>query len=479
MTTRVQQPEQTAVPATIHLLRLLGKLLVLAYALPEMRFGLNGFSYPAPTFGIMNPTGAPYFIEVVTLGILALFALAFLVHVLRIKSRWYHGVATIMIVFSAMSMIIGNFSMFQLDGSQFGQARFVFESMILFIVIASVPWRQKDFVHIIWAFSAVGVFHAITLILSYVLPYSMTSTVFTILPSIPVFRYAGLFSQPSRASVILTAIFMMQVPFILPANPIRMSRRVIAGGVALLIFVGLWIAQTRASYLAIAAAGAVFMYEQRKNRVNNFMLVFIAGFMLFLVLTSFGLLEVGLSRFSEVVETSSTATLGAGGGIDANSAFDILDESRGYIWEVAFQAMTDYPLGMGFGALFDYSGDLRIPHAHNMFLQWGVQFGFVGLLLLMYLIVRSLAMNRIKIQSDEDISSLLMAVRLAVISYLVSGIFEPFLNTNSGPFFWLMLGLIVANYEKDIALPLVSVPETPRVRARIQPTNATPLIEKK
>lgn len=473
MITNVQPREQIRLPATISLLRLLGKLLVLAYAFPEMRFGLTGFWYPPPTFGYLNPTGAPYFIEVVTLAILALFGLAYMVHVLRVKARWYHGVAVIMIVFGVMSMIIGNFSMFRLDGSEFGQARFVFESMVLFIVVVSVPWRQKDLIHILWAFTAVGVFHSLMLIMSFVLPFNTAASYFVILPAIPVFRYAGLFSQPSRASVILTAIFMMQIPFILPASPIRMSRRVLAGGAALLIFVGLWLAQTRASYLAIAAAGIVFMYEQRKNRLNNFMLLFIAGFLLFLALSSFGLLEVGLSRFSDVVETPSAASMG--GGIDAASAIDVLDESRGFIWEVAFQAMLDYPLGMGFGALFDYSGDLHIPHAHNMFLQWGVQFGFIGLLFLLYLIVRALAMNRIKIKTEEHISSLLMALRLAVLSYLVSGIFEPFLNTNSGPFFWIMLGLLVANYEKDTPPAPLPEPEPPRVRSRLQPTNATPL----
>ncbi len=476
MITNVQPKEQTRLPATIHLLRLLGKLLVLTYALPEMRLGLNGFTYPAATFGIGAPTGAPYFIEVVTLAILALFALAYMVHVLRVKSRWYHGVAMIMIVFGVMSMIIGNFSMFVLDGSEFGQARFAFESMLLLIVIASVPWRRRDLVHIIWAFTAVGVFHSIALILSYILPYTTAARVFVILPAVPVFRYAGLFSQPSRASVILTAILMMQVPFILPAKLIRISRRFIAGGAAVLIFIGLWIAQTRASYLAIAVAGALFMYEQRKNRVNNFVLLFIAGFMLFLVLTSFGLLEIGLSRFSDVVEASSITTLGASNGNDSTSVMDILDESRGFIWEIAFQAMLDYPLGMGFGALYDYSGDLGIPHAHNMFLQWGVQFGFVGLLLMLYLIVRALAMSRIKIQKDDNNASHLMALRLALVSYLVSGLFEPFLNTNSGPFFWLMLGLLVANYEEET--PLVTEVELPRLKAKLQPTNAIPLSEK-
>ncbi len=450
MAIRVQMSEKATVPATIRLIRLLVKLLVLSLALPELRLGTSGFFYPKPTIIGQAATGAPFFIEVIVIAIVMLFLLAFMIQVVRIEMRWYHGITLLLIAFAFLGLAIPEIQVIPTSGSTFGYVRITFETLGLFFAIVSIPWRRKDLLDITRLFIFVGVFHAALIFISFLIPYESVPDFFNIIESTP-FRYSGIFVQASRAAVLLVVSLAILLQQVLSLSSLSVVAFVRAGFFSLIVVIGILLAQTRASYVAIAGVIFLFFLENRQRRLSTVLLVVSASAALVLVLSMFGVLEIGLSRLGE----SGSAT-------ESGELLDEIGDSRGFIWEVAFQAMIDYPFGLGYGTLDWYATDLVLPHAHNMYLQTGVQSGALSMILLIYLHLRGLLWSKRKLTNgaDPEFDTAVNGLRLGVVAFIIAGQFEPFLVTNTGHWFWALFGILMAPVEMAPAESPEPPPET-------------------
>jgi len=437
MAIKVQQLDNSTSLGTIRLIRLLVKLLVLSLALPELRLGTSGFFYPKPTLLGQAATGAPFFTEVLVIVIVMLFLLAFMIQFIRIEPRWYHGVTLILIAAAFIGLAVPEISVIPGSGSSFGYARTTFETLGLFFALVSIPWRRKDFIDITRLFIFVGVVHGTLIFISFLLPYETVPDFFNIVQSNPL-RYSGIFVQASRGAALLAVSLAILLQQVLSISSISITAFVRAGVLSSIILIGILLAQTRASYIAVAGVVLMFLVENRKKRLSTVLLLVSGVAVLTLILSTFGVLEIGLSRFGE-----------SGSASESGELLDEIEGSRGFIWEVAFQAMIDYPFGMGYGTLDWYAEDLVLPHAHNMYLQTGIQSGVASMILIIYLHLRALLWSKRLLTNgaDPELDTAVNGMRLGLVAFIIAGQFEPFLVTNTAHWFWILLAILVAPIE--------------------------------
>ena len=165
------------------------------------------------------------------------------------------------------------------------------------------------------------------------------------------------------------------------------------------IVAALLLTQSRGAYLALAI-GMLLLLVLRWPRIG--IAVAIAGIAALVVLVGDGLMET-FNNDSAITTTSG----------------------RMEVWQRALYTLRDFPFtGLGIGAfglvipqLYPYeqisNGPDIIPHAHNLFLQVGVDLGIPGLLLYLWLWVSTLA-NLIKLlrkqgnfdQGEEDLDEI-------------------------------------------------------------------------
>lgn len=130
-------------------------------------------------------------------------------------------------------------------------------------------------------------------------------------------------------------------------------------------------------------------------------------------------------------------------------SFNIKYESRADIWSTSFQAALNAPLlGTGFGSVQEMIHSqaektqslLRvqsIDHAHNLFLNWWIENGLIGLLILLYIIYRSL--QNLIVQKSWTLLSILVGL-------LIVQIFNP-LSIANLIHFWYILGISFTRHQ--------------------------------
>jgi O-antigen ligase len=415
---------QSKVGFTPTILRYLVFLLVFSFWLPELRIGLSGLVYPAPTVGFTPTVGLPWVFEIIILLMLPIFFSGILLGEISFKLDWrliwVFLMAMIAFAVIPLSYIYG----FTEGPAAFGHKRFTFESLALFLVASNVTWRERDLRTIVWLFIGAAAFHSFIGILGLfninVLPIPILF--------IGIDRYAGLFSQPSRLSLFIGMGLTLAFTLWIQGKKLSPKEIIIYFSFILICFAGLVLSQTRSAILAFAIVLICSTYAigKKAHKVTGTLIALsfvVACMVIFLLLSNFWpmLLErwgPGALRYEETL-------------------------ARGYIWPKVLVAILDHPLGTGYDNTYAVFHE-NLAHAHNIFLQWGFMFGIPGLILLFYLLRKLSRQVKLVESKDAEGKNYYIAIKWAIIMFLLSGMTEPYFHTNLGICFWLFAGVLAA-----------------------------------
>lgn len=238
--------------------------------------------------------------------------------------------------------------------------------------------------------------------------------------------YATLKNPNLYAGYLLVLLFLL-VGFMRTA----MGKWRIALGVGFGVFlVCLGLTYCRGAWLTLA--GILFGYGLLKNRV-----VFLA----------MAVLGAGLI----FIDTSITERF-----LSAFDASDSSSQMRMGLWESTFAMIVEHPLlGIGWGAywmvypyydFFVQNADVRIVHAHNMYLNIAAETGVFGLAAFSvnFFGHMHLALSRFYRRQDRFLNGLLCGIGLALISIAVNGLTDYVLfNIELSMLFWLLCAVAV------------------------------------
>lgn len=145
------------------------------------------------------------------------------------------------------------------------------------------------------------------------------------------------------------------------------------------------------------------------------------------------------------------------------SVFHPVDTSaslRMALWESTIAMIRDYPLtGIGWGAylwtypaydFFIQNPDVKIYHAHNMYLHLMAEVGIIAFFVFMAIIVRTvcLAVRIAKRTTDRWSAGLAMGIIAAILSLLVNGMTDHILfNIQLSMFYWMMVAVTALLYQ--------------------------------
>ena len=222
--------------------------------------------------------------------------------------------------------------------------------------------------------------------------------------------------------------------------------------------------QSRSAWLALAIAGtlAIFLVLPRKAR-----LALLVIFLLVVVAAGYGITSGQLGRLVSTTMPNAQAV---------NPAYLLSDiQLRQVIWQGAIMGLRDFPLtGMGMnifrselGRLYPWYGMTRTgdyAHAHNEFLQAGLDLGLPGLLAFtsLYLIAfwllwrsyKQSSLNKqqsaISNQQSTIQKALILGLGTGLLAHLLFGMTDAVaLGAKPGILFWLLLGLIAGLYQTE------------------------------
>jgi putative inorganic carbon (HCO3(-)) transporter len=266
--------------------------------------------------------------------------------------------------------------------------------------------------------------------------------------------------HPAEVGGTLTWIMFLPMAAFIGLWPYRRSPRGLAvltglGGLSAVLGVALLLTQSRSAWLGYAAGAAVILWLLgRWGRVILIGAV-IAGLAVAVIL--------GPDRFQ--LDNSVPAADGQLGTI-----FNPTLSDRVEIWSRAIYGMQDFSFtGMGLGTfryimpvlypLFTVSPDVDLGHAHNEWLQAGVDLGLIGLIAFVGLQGLSLVLAYGAFrQSLPSATRWLMAGVLAgLTAHSVYGLTDAVaLGAKPGIFFWLLLALTAAVWRLIAHSPLAA-----------------------
>ncbi len=133
---------------------------------------------------------------------------------------------------------------------------------------------------------------------------------------------------------------------------------------------------------------------------------------------------------------------------------------RSELWQRAIYMMQDFPYtGIGLGTFakvapilypfFLISPDAKVPHAHNLILQAGVDLGIPGLVAFVsFLTVFSIvALRTLKLSRNTSFEPLSMSLFCGFMVYLIHGLVDNVtFSTKPGIVIWAIMGLMTALY---------------------------------
>lgn len=417
----------------LKLAKQLSYVLLLTIFVQEARLTPSGLVFPQFSLtGFQERSGWPFVSEVVIVAVFAAFLAGILLGRLPFRVKHHQKLVFWMTYLAILSIPLSWLLGLEQAASEFGAIRMTLEGLALCFVIGSLPWRTDELYRIQSLFIFTGLFHATVIMLSYLNPEILPLET-NILQLVASQRYAGLFLQPSRVALLLSIALVFTTGRIFSARSLqfRLFRYI---GSAMLLIGAILLTQTGSIF--VAGAIAVFLTFtrlislKRQNQNQTFLdlvLLLVSGLVLSLLLVDIA--QTSFSRFDQETVTSLSG--------------------RDQIWPLALGILTHYPLGTGYAAFESLSGVARIPHAHNMYLQWGVMFGWLGLVLLIWFLIHVYRQSnqRVELLSRKPhSSSLLIMFRSAWLLYVLALMSEPYLITNVGYWFWLFSGLLLAEW---------------------------------
>lgn len=206
-------------------------------------------------------------------------------------------------------------------------------------------------------------------------------------------------------------------------------------GGGLILGVTLLVTQSRGAWLGVALAlGVMTLLSFRRA----WLLLFILIPALVIALNFFG-----VERFLDFVAGGGTIESGAG---------------RLEIWERALYMLQDFPFtGVGIGTFgkvasilypfFTIAPDTQVPHAHNVYLQAGVDHGIPGMVAIIGFLTALCVTGLISIRRAQDTPWRGLAIGLfgALVVYLAHGMFDAIDNTlKTSALIYASFGLLIA-----------------------------------
>lgn len=238
-----------------------------------------------------------------------------------------------------------------------------------------------------------------------------------------------------------------------------------AGVISALFFAVQLGCNSRAGYVGVVAAFFVIAIIMLKKLLKDWKKCVLIGCVYFLILGSINLYSGGtiLHRATEIKVNKL-----AGVEIEPETTIEKLvvkyggfASGRGYIWLRSFEMMKDTIL-IGHGAdtytLFfpkndafkGYGGleqSVMVDKPHNMYLQIGINFGVVALILFivmfMWHIISTLKRIGFMHGENEKVKIYAFMALVSVIAYLVANIFNDSI-VSVAPVFWIVTGLSLA-----------------------------------
>lgn len=226
----------------------------------------------------------------------------------------------------------------------------------------------------------------------------------------------------------------------------------LGGAIALLMVVLLLLTQSRTAVLVLVLVGGMVLGVRRRGvGVIMLALLIVASILLLIGLLSSSLTDwmVSLDRASRSVGTVAVSWL-----------------NRVEIWQNALKTIRDYPVvGSGIGAFeqvswYNYAyatvrTDYPLDHAHNLWLQAGVDLGLVGLFafgwMTLILLLLGWAVRR-RHQSEEGI--LLTGIWLGLLAWMGHGFMNAIaLGSRPALIVWVMIGILVGSWPVEEELP--------------------------
>ncbi|MFJ4845062.1 MULTISPECIES: O-antigen ligase family protein [unclassified Streptomyces] len=255
-------------------------------------------------------------------------------------------------------------------------------------------------------------------------------------------RAVGTFSNPN----LLSAFLVLLTPFLLLA----------------FVAVGERTAATAVTLVAVVAYGAVLTTYSRAGYVAA-----VAGL---LVLGGAYWVAPRLDRRQRRIATAGGLLLLLGGGAaiwQTSRAGDSLGV-RGGVWEAALRIAAHNPMGVGLdraGAVVSAAvpGDQVFVHTHNMWLNWLVETGPVGLLGMLGITVVALLSAARAAREKSVIGTAGLA---ALTGFFLSAMVDhPANQDRIAALLWLVLGVVMAEVPARWRRPAPTAPHTPPAAA--------------
>ncbi len=261
--------------------------------------------------------------------------------------------------------------------------------------------------------------------------------------------------HPAEVGGTLTWLVFMPAAVAIGLWAQRKSRRVWPWLIGLSVLTGalllaLLLTQSRSAWLGVAAGAVVLLWLQgRWGRVA---------------------LGVGVAIVLIGVALGVPSRLMSNGGPSSTSVTDqaVFDPSlvdRTEIWSRAIYGLQDFPFtGMGLGTfryvlpvlypLFSVSPDVDLGHAHNEWLQAGVDLGLAGLIAFVALqgLSVALAYRAFRMTWPVMVRWLMAGVLAGLVAHSIYGLTDAVaLGAKPGVFVWILLGLSAAVWRLGMA----------------------------
>jgi putative inorganic carbon (HCO3(-)) transporter len=205
--------------------------------------------------------------------------------------------------------------------------------------------------------------------------------------------------------------------------------------------------QSRSGYLGLMVAGLLILWGSLRQRK-----LLALGLLLGTIILTAGIISrIGWTQVEQMLLAFSN---------DAVSAEGVTLTGRTEVWSRAIYAIQDFPLtGMGMNLFryivpvlypfFSLSADIDIAHAHNQFLQTGVDLGLPGLIAYLAIWLGLAAMLWQSWQHAAEPFSRILTLGFAatLVGSFVFGLADAVaLGAKPGFMFWVLLGLISGHY---------------------------------
>jgi putative inorganic carbon (HCO3(-)) transporter len=256
-----------------------------------------------------------------------------------------------------------------------------------------------------------------------------------------------------------TLLWFLPLTLTLALSPLTTSHNITSAKIAnLLLILLLWgfallttaifvLTQSRSGYIGLAVAGLVILWGSlHKHKLIAW------GLLILVIGLTYGLISlVGWQQISQLLLPF---------GNDAVTAEGITLTSRVEIWARAIYAIRDFPLtGVGMNLFrtiapilypfFTLSADIDIAHAHNQFLQVGLDEGIPGLIayIAIWLGLASMLWQSWRLSTDSRSRTLTLGFIASLMASFVFGLTDAVaLGAKPGFMFWFLLGLITGHY---------------------------------